>query len=135
MVGGGQLTLATRKISGFRTSSFGIDLAGGPPKFAIALLYSVPRTFDPVRLRFGCRQQRHPLWCTCFSAIGSALDEILGQTEYSFDLSKTNEAKRVLSLGFDTAGAEKERERTRHRSKMFDWETSSIRLKEIYDEL
>ncbi|MCH4565440.1 glycosyltransferase family 4 protein [Halomonas sp. EGI 63088] len=66
---------------------------------------------------------------------GSALDEIIGETDYAFDLNAKNEIPRVLSLGFDNANAEAERARLLKRSDMFSWDRSVKRLIEIYDEL
>lgn len=66
------------------------------------------------------------------TAKGSALTEIVGKTEFAFDLSRTGEAARVLSLGLDSPFAEDERERMRSRSVMFDWDRSVAQLREIY---
>lgn len=68
-------------------------------------------------------------------ARGSALDEIVGETDYAFDLKSMHEPERVLALGLDNARADSERERLRKRSEMFDWDTSARKLLEIYDDI
>ncbi|MES0871062.1 glycosyltransferase family 4 protein [Pseudovibrio sp. SCP19] len=69
------------------------------------------------------------------SARGSALDEIVGETEYAFELSLEGEASRVLRLGLHNANAEQERKRLQARSLMFDWDASTTKLMEIYNDL
>ncbi|WP_373282374.1 glycosyltransferase [Pseudovibrio denitrificans] len=69
------------------------------------------------------------------SARGSALDEIVGETEYAFELSLKGEASRVLRLGLHNANAEQERKRLQVRSLMFDWDASTTKLMEIYNDL
>lgn len=69
------------------------------------------------------------------SARGSALDEIVGETEFAFDLKFAGEPARVLALGLESAGSEAERSRMHSRSAMFDWDGSTARLMEIYDGL
>lgn len=69
------------------------------------------------------------------AARGSALDEIVGETEYAFDLTLADEPARVLALGLDNARAESERARLQERSTMFDWDASAKKLMEIYDDL
>jgi mannosyltransferase len=66
---------------------------------------------------------------------GSALDEIVGETEYSFDLDREGEIARVLTLGFTTAAARAERDRVTRRSDLFSWDRSANRLAQIYDDL
>lgn len=66
---------------------------------------------------------------------GSALTEITGETDYSFDLARENEPARVLALGLDNAAANAERQRVMLRSANFSWDTSVQKLREIYDEL
>lgn len=65
----------------------------------------------------------------------SALKEITGSSDYSFDLKSSGEAARILSLGLQTSGALAERKRVQDRSKMFNWDTSTTNLMGIYDEL
>lgn len=69
------------------------------------------------------------------SARGSALDEIVGETDYAFDLGRCGEAKRLLTLGLDSAAANMERQRLYERSEMFNWASSTDKLLEIYDGL
>lgn len=69
------------------------------------------------------------------SARGSALDEIVGETDYAFELHREGEVARVLALGLDNAYADSERSRVQGRSSMFNWEASAQKLMEIYDEL
>ncbi len=69
------------------------------------------------------------------TARGSALDEIVGETDFAFDLCRKGEPARVLTLGLDSAAAEAERVRIQRRSAMFDWDASAARLMEIYDGL
>lgn len=68
------------------------------------------------------------------AARGSALDEIVGETEYSFDLNRKDEILRVLALGFDNTTALTERARIQERSNLFSWDNSVQRLAEIYNE-
>lgn len=139
IVGGGKLTpseYANSAELGLPHSAF--IWYEGLPNSQLRLLYSnclallIPSIYEGFGLPAAEAARCGAL---VLSARGSALDEIVGPTEFSFDLSKTDEPTRILSLGLDNAKADEERERTRHRSKMFDWETSSTRLKEIYDEL
>lgn len=65
----------------------------------------------------------------------SALDEIVGETDYAFDLQRAGEIARVLALGLDNARVDAERERMRKRSAMFDWDASAEKLMEVYDGL
>lgn len=66
---------------------------------------------------------------------GSALEEITGDTDYGLNLKYPEEPARVLALGFDNNRAEKERMRLRSHSAKFDWNTSTTKLLEIYNEL
>lgn len=65
---------------------------------------------------------------------GSALEEIVGETDYSFDLARKGEIARVLSLGLDNTAAATERTRILERSDLFSWDRSVQRLAEIYDD-
>ncbi len=69
------------------------------------------------------------------AARGSALDEIVGETDYSFDLAQDWEPARVLRLGLNGKQADGERARMKARSAIFDWNASAAKLMEIYDEL
>lgn len=66
---------------------------------------------------------------------GSALEEIVGETEYAFDLNAVGEIGRVFALGLRNANADAERSRLLKRAEMFSWDRSVQRLTEIYDEL
>jgi mannosyltransferase len=69
------------------------------------------------------------------SARGSALDEIVGETDYAFDLSCEHEPSRVLALGLDSPYAESERYRMKARSQKFNWDLSTKKLLDIYNEI
>ncbi|MXU65014.1 glycosyltransferase family 4 protein [Oceanomicrobium pacificus] len=69
------------------------------------------------------------------SARGSALDEIVGETEFAFDLRREEEASRLLSLGLESQYGESERVRMQERSNKFNWDSSSERLIEVYNEI
>lgn len=69
------------------------------------------------------------------SARGSALDEIVGETDFSFDLAREKEPSRLLALGLETAFAESERTRLKSRSEKFNWHASTDKLMEIYNEI
>ena len=65
---------------------------------------------------------------------GSALKEIVGETDFAFDLNREGEIARILSLGFTSAAVTSERDRVLKRSTMFSWDRSAERLAEIYDD-
>ena len=65
-------------------------------------------------------------------ARGSALDEVIGESEYMINLSKKNEIKRVLDLDFFSENAKKESKRLLERSKNFSWDKSVSKLENIY---
>lgn len=69
------------------------------------------------------------------SARGSALDEIVGETDFSFDLSRKCEPSRVLALGLESNLADLERTRMRTRSVKFNWDNSTNKLMELYENL
>lgn len=69
------------------------------------------------------------------SARGSALDEIVGETDFAFDLSRDDEPKRVIGMGLKSAEAEAARRKMQFRSKMFSWDISTTKLMEVYDQL
>ena len=69
------------------------------------------------------------------AARGSALEEIVGETDYAIDLNRKGEINRIIALGFDNATASIERARVLKRSTMFSWDNSVQRLAEIYDDL
>ena len=96
---------------------------------AIALL--IPSRYEG----FGFAAEAARCKCLVLAASGSALEEIVGVTEYSFDLQKHGEAQRVISLGFDNLRADVERERLYQRSQLFDWELSAKKQNEVYYEL
>ena len=68
-------------------------------------------------------------------AKGSALDEVVGESEYMINLSKKNEIKRVLDLDFYKEDATKESKRLLERSKNFSWAKSVSKLENIYKTL
>lgn len=68
-------------------------------------------------------------------AKGSALDEVVGESEYMINLSKKNEIKRVLDLDFFGEDAKKESKRLLERSKNFSWAKSVSKLENIYKTL
>ena len=67
------------------------------------------------------------------SATGSALDEIVGSTKFSFDLSMDNEINRILELGLLSHESNIERQKMYKRSFKFSWDLSTKKLLEIYD--
>jgi len=69
------------------------------------------------------------------AADGSALTEIVGESDYLIDLKRPGEISRILSLGFDNASAEAERNRLLQRSFMFDWDRSVAQLQDVYNSL
>jgi mannosyltransferase len=66
---------------------------------------------------------------------GSALNEIVGKSDYLIDLQRPKEIERILRLGFDGPLAEAERERVMQRSMAFDWDQSAAKLLNVYDSL
>lgn len=69
------------------------------------------------------------------SARGSALDEIVGETDFAFDLGREKEPSRILSLGLDSEYAESERVRMKERSNRFSWDSSVEKLIDVYNEI
>lgn len=69
------------------------------------------------------------------AARGSALDEIVGDTEYALDLTRDSEPARVIALGLDNAKADLERSRLRTRSAMFSWEASAAKLMGVLNDI
>jgi mannosyltransferase len=67
------------------------------------------------------------------SATGSALDEIVGSTKFSFNLNMDNEINRILELGLLSHESNIERQKMHKRSFKFSWDLSAKKLLEIYD--
>lgn len=66
---------------------------------------------------------------------GSALDEIVGQTNYTFNLNHKNEALRILKLGLNNHGSDETRDNLRLKSKAFNWDESAKKLGRLYESL
>ncbi|MDG1693888.1 MAG: glycosyltransferase family 1 protein [Porticoccaceae bacterium] len=66
---------------------------------------------------------------------GGALGEIVGETDYAFDLRSKDDYLRVIAKGFDNTLAKQERDRLLVRSQRFGWESAVKRHAEIYGEL
>jgi len=65
---------------------------------------------------------------------GSALEEVVGETDYSLDLNREREIERVLSMGFDNTAANAERSRVLLHSARFSWDRSVQQLADIYED-
>jgi mannosyltransferase len=69
------------------------------------------------------------------SARGSALDEIVGDTEYAFDLADEREISRVFDLGMFSRASDEARAEMNKRSLEFNWDASVVRLEHVYESL
>lgn len=69
------------------------------------------------------------------SSKGGALEEILGPSEYAFDLSKKNDCSRVIDLGLQNESAKTEIERTYKKSLLFSWDKAARDYLKIYKKL
>lgn len=69
------------------------------------------------------------------SSKGGALEEILGPSEYAFDLSKENDCTRVINLGLQNDSAIKEIERTYKKSLFFSWDKAAENHLKVYKKL
>lgn len=139
IVGGGALTkpeLADAAGKGIPLTA--LKQISGLPDAALRRLYSnclallIPSIYEGFGLPAAEAARCGAL---VLSARGSALDEIVGETDYAFDLQRAGEIARVLSLGLDNARAGAEREQMRKRSAMFNWDASAEKLMEVYDEI
>lgn len=68
-------------------------------------------------------------------ASGSALDEVVGDSNYMIDLTKENEIERILDLVFDDESQEVEAKRLLERSSKFCWNNSVSKLENLYKDL
>lgn len=69
------------------------------------------------------------------SSKNSAIEEIIGKSEYSFNIDLKGEIERVFSLGFRNEKSDIERNRVLARSKKFNWDNSASEIEQVYRKL
>lgn len=139
LVGGGKLNLAERRrlaelnVSEDRIIQFqGVKTEDLRRLYSNAIALLVPSLYEgfgiPALEGARCK-------AIIVAADGSALTEIVGESDYLINLQRSDEISRILRIGFDGQIAESERERVHQRSLRFGWDRATEQLLEVYDSL